>query len=337
MAFLDADDFYLEPESLETMYHACKKHSVSVCGSFRRILTEGKYQEFELHRDVCRPGTEGVRVAFSDYQDDLHYQNYIFERKLLSRHRIVFPPYRRYQDPPFFLQAMAAAGQFWVCPVELYCLRLGHQNFRKYEKMADQTLMGLRDNMRFAWEHQYTLLQKRLVERIEGEYFERIARNLNMETVELLVDIYRHASEAGQDMRIFRRIGGCFASHVLYERLVWIKQKRGTLASCLQKRGIRHIGVYGLGTFGEVLYRELAGTEVEILYGIDRNKKEFYGLPVISPKERFPDCDAVLITPLGGQGIAQELKKKTGLPLLVLEDFVLDAAEQIRKEEEKNV
>ena len=38
------------------------------------------------------------------------------------QHQIFFPDYRRFQDPPFLVRAMITAKEFYIVPVELYCI-----------------------------------------------------------------------------------------------------------------------------------------------------------------------------------------------------------------------
>ena len=40
IAFLDADDYYLDADALQKMYCMCKQNNVKVCGSFGKVLEE---------------------------------------------------------------------------------------------------------------------------------------------------------------------------------------------------------------------------------------------------------------------------------------------------------
>lgn len=125
-----------------------------------------KSKKMNLHRASCTNKPGGTLIRYMDYQDDFHYQCYIFERHMLKENHIVFPDYRRYQDPPFFLRAMLQAEKFWVLPIELYCFRKNtRQTLERKMRMAE-CLKGMRDNFRLAKEYHLELLQKRLLHRI---------------------------------------------------------------------------------------------------------------------------------------------------------------------------
>ncbi len=67
--------------------------------------------------------------------------------------------------------------------------------------------------------------------------------------------------------------------------------------------GIKRIAIYGAGPLGEMLYQELFGGEVQILYVVDQTRKEFENVkgakvihPSLIPNQEMPD--AIVITPM---------------------------------------
>ena len=49
VAFLDADDYYLDADALEKMYTICKQNEVSICGSYGKIIEEDKFREANFY------------------------------------------------------------------------------------------------------------------------------------------------------------------------------------------------------------------------------------------------------------------------------------------------
>lgn len=333
VCFLDADDYYLDKTALEQMIQACRVHKEKVCGSFRKIkqVDSNELQLFELHRETCKGTVEGVQIDYFDYQDDYHYQNYIFDLSMIKEHNICFPDYRRYQDPPFFLKTMLAAKTMWVLPVELYCLRLGHQDFKRYGKLIKYTLMGIRDNMELANKNGLCILQKKLISRINNDFYMYITENFDSDMIILLYDIQRniinkneekikHISDISNHYKLQFLYNKLESSYYILRMIIETRYKGISIEEYLFKMKARNIVIYGLGTFGSALYSELVKTKIKVICGIDRNKKYIGNLPVISDVRQLTDvCDAIIVTPLkDGEKIAEELKGIVKIPVYTL-------------------
>ena len=152
VAFMDPDDYYPDPASFQRMYEAAVLNRVRVaCGYFERFNPE-------TPDDIQRPQNYHYAPGVHDYAErpmDFGYQMYIFSRALLQENRLTFPNVSRYQDPPFFVRAMQAAGQFVSVDVPAYRYRLGHQkiNWSKddYRKARDM-FRSMADVVSFAAE-----------------------------------------------------------------------------------------------------------------------------------------------------------------------------------------
>ena len=81
-----------------------------------------------------------------------------------------------------------------------------------------------------------------------------------------------------------------------------------------------------MGALGERLYQELKDSGIFVEYAIDRlaSSKERLGFSVYGSEEkRFPQTDAVVITPVQDYwAIVEELETKTDAALVSLEDVV---------------
>lgn len=56
------------------------------------------------------------------------------------------------------------------------------------------------------------------------------------------------------------------------------------------------IAIYGLGKWGELFYEEIKKTQVHIMYGIDKNIKEFHGLSIKKPTDKLEKVDFIVVT-----------------------------------------
>lgn len=186
LLFLDADDYLLDISALEQMYCACLEQNVSICGAFKSCDRQGVISAMSLHRKECEGYLSGRKMAYRDYQYDFHYSTYLYRREMLIKHQIFFPDYRRFQDPPFLVNAMITAKEFYIVPVELYCFRSGHQNYAFSPQKVNDIVKGLTDILEISAQNGLKELHSLEVSRLNEGYFRHIVRNLSVENPELL-------------------------------------------------------------------------------------------------------------------------------------------------------
>lgn len=207
VAFLDADDYYLDEDALEKMYNRCALTGVSVCGSFRKEVVGGKEQEARNNNLIKKNKIEDTIFEYMDYQMDYDYQNYIFKRKLLQDNNITFPYYRRFQDPPFFVRAMYAAKRFVFADVYLYCYRVPMMTTRYNRDKVMDLLKGLYENLKFAYEHDLDKLFSTTLMRLEYEYHSTICQVADDEMMVFLHEMNKYICRVlGDDTYVIRTL-----------------------------------------------------------------------------------------------------------------------------------
>ena len=150
ICFLDADDCFLDPKALETLYDSAVRRNVSICGGQFYVDLCGERKYVNIYGDLYRGDEKEKLVSYSDYQYDFHYQNYIYERRLLTDNQIQFPHYRRFQDPPFFVRAMSLAEKFCIVDIPFYCYHFGYKKLNYNEKRMTDLMQGLIDQFIFS-------------------------------------------------------------------------------------------------------------------------------------------------------------------------------------------
>lgn len=113
--------------------------------------------------------------------------------------------------------------------------------------------------------------------------------------------------------------------HAILEHWLNTKIKGQNLEPYFEKNEFRTIAVYGLGTLGCCLCRELQGSSVvKVEYGIDKNietSKWIVRLKKLS--EEIVPVDAVIVTAIASfHDIKRELEKYYQCPILSLEEVV---------------
>jgi Glycosyltransferases involved in cell wall biogenesis len=148
IAFMDPDDYYPEMDILESIYMNAVRNEVLICGgslsSFRgeattQIIAEyyGRWKNYTF--------SGNHKVCYEDYQYCFGFQRFIYQADFLRENGIKFPYYARFQDPPFFVQAMVNAGEFYAMEKITYCYRASHKNFiSSFAPTLDYT-MGIID------------------------------------------------------------------------------------------------------------------------------------------------------------------------------------------------
>lgn len=116
-----------------------------------------------------------------------------------------------------------------------------------------------------------------------------------------------------------------FSMFCIVNKWLEAKQQGKCMDIYLKKNGFHTVAIYGMHYIGERLYRELEGTQIEVLYGIDKNKDGCNcPITVYKPNDELPRVDAIIVTtPLYYYSIKRTLGEKLGVPVI----FILDVVE----------
>ncbi len=188
IAFMDPDDYYLDSKILEDLYQAAEEQNVMICGG---SLSEDHKNGNWIRKEFLGIYTkytfqEAKRMSYQDYQFDYGFYRFIYNREFLIENQIFFPPYIRFQDPPFFVKAMIKAEEFYVLPRITYCYRYGHQNLKWDERRICAVLHGFMDNLTMSKEAGLVELHKLTVDRMLREYKDKIILGLEQKSESVL-------------------------------------------------------------------------------------------------------------------------------------------------------
>ena len=324
VAFLDADDYYVEADALYRLVRACRVHKVDICGGNICVLEDERIEKIDIFEGK-NTEENGIRIDFAEYQNDFYYQAFIFKKKLLDDFNIVFPNYLRYQDPPFMAKAMSTAQVFCAVPTELYCYRYGHQDKSlEYRHILD-ILRGIKDVLDISIRGQYRKLMNQVVERLNTRYLDAILKNLSNESLRLLLTIDDEVKREGEDIEIaalkylydsYAHINMCHEkieniklSNNLLDSIVTNLQNGG-FANYFKENGINRVVVYGLGHYGRILIGVLRSEGVEIAAYVDAQIKSFEANDVLRPDDDTPKCDCVIVSMINCEDVIAGYKKK---------------------------
>ena len=289
VAFLDADDFYLDKEALEKMYLLSEKKSVAICGSFRRHLEPYGFKDTHIIDNDREYARQEVILDYIDYQFDYEYQNFIFLRKLLIDNSVWFPNYRRYEDPPFFVRALYFAEKFVIADTYLYCYRVPNQMQRGGVRKTTELLSGIIDNLRFAAEHRLDILFHNTVKHIDYERRYLITSDLqenNISILEKLIEATKIIREYSNDPE--------YIVNPLRDVIKGFLDKQKNYENDL--RGIleqnEKIIVYGAGNLAQIFLNYLSEKDMKqkvqyVMVSREVAENEmFLGVPMVSIRNR---------------------------------------------------
>ena len=113
--------------------------------------------------------------------------------------------------------------------------------------------------------------------------------------------------------------------YLLMNQWVKLKQKGINLSKYFEKNGYNRIAIYGMSYVGETLVEELKGTNIEVVYGIDRNAENIWidNMNVLSLDDELEDVDAVVVTAISSyDSISDLLNRKFVCPIICLKDIL---------------
>ena len=107
---------------------------------------------------------------------------------------------------------------------------------------------------------------------------------------------------------------------------IWMTEQENsnTLGNCLKLQGIKKAGVYGYGVLGRHLLYELARTDIQIAWIMDkRNIRTVYPLLHPADKESVPEVDLIIVTAITDfKEIEEALCSRTESPIVSLQEIV---------------
>ena len=133
----------------------------------------------------------------------------------------------------------------------------------------------------------------------------------------------RHKKEKGALLSANNKLSD---NYQLLNHWLEVKNEGKSLAGYFLEMGYSRIAIYGMAELANRLTEDLAGSGVEIVYGIDRDAGCSISriAEVYSPQEDgLPEVDAVIVTPYYAlEAIKKDLSGKVACPVVSIEEVV---------------
>lgn len=298
ICFMDSDDYYAQDSALEYLYINAERNCASVCrGNILSVRENGETKR------LLPWFTEKEMRLFKEDGDIFYYGCYIFSSRLIRENDIMFPTYRRFQDPPFLLKAMLYAQSYYVIDEPIYVYRQWEKGLKWTVDIVADYLKGVYDCYKVAKDNNLTktydnYLRNRLNSSLEiiypyasqGELWELIneINRINMEWMGECSEIFRNQESLNAYVELLR-------------------EKRENMISMCRKAeevviyGAGEVGRYFLQNFGKEC-RQIAGFAVSNK-GIE-DSVEGYEIKEISEYSR----EALIVVAVGKKNAVEVLK-----------------------------
>lgn len=114
--------------------------------------------------------------------------------------------------------------------------------------------------------------------------------------------------------------------YLMMNQWVKVKQENKSIVEYLEKQGYKEIAIYGMNFVGETLLRELKGSNIKVMYGIDKNAANIRSdIDIKTPDNELPMVDVIIVTAITFfEEIEEALYSKIDCPILSMEDILYE-------------
>lgn len=117
-----------------------------------------------------------------------------------------------------------------------------------------------------------------------------------------------------------------YASNAKIELLkMWVRASGGdALERYLLNRGVKRIAIYGYSDVGDLIYRCLKNTSVEVVYAIDSNGNDKQSwLDILTLEDELPPVDMVILAPVWNlENVQESLREKLSCEIVEMSQLV---------------
>lgn len=255
VAFMDADDFWHDDFVLEKIVKTAEENESFVTGAFWGSYKDGKYTRSPFHGNYFENNSDGKWIAFKDEQSSFHYWSYLFRRDFLIQNNIFFPPYYRFQDPPFLVEAFIKVHRYYVIPVDWYCYRMIYKAVLSTQEKTVDFLKGVIDVLNVAEEYNFTTLS-----------FEMFAE-VNFHTPSIIKGLLEGNKELPVLMERINVLAAASGTELEAESFIResVNKQCKAVADIFWQRikSVDKVIIYGAGYCGNLLLRQIEKKDVE--------------------------------------------------------------------------
>lgn len=123
IAFLDADDFYIDNDALRKLYDIAKCTLLNIVGGKPFVKRETTLEPLTWSYKNAQNLYNNTIINYKDTQICYGYWNYIYKRTFLIKNNLYFNNLKRFQDPLWFYEALTKYKKFYSSDIQFYAHR----------------------------------------------------------------------------------------------------------------------------------------------------------------------------------------------------------------------
>lgn len=289
--FLDADDFFFSNYVLEKLYNTAERENVLMCGGNLVYFQNG----IMYGNENSTFKEEGMH--FSEEIDTCYfYTRFLYSSTLIKENKLFFSDYRRFQDPPFLVKAIANSKQFYTITDSVYSYRISHkQVIYTAEKMID-CLKGIKEVLEVAIENN--------LEKVYKVQLRRVLQDLKMH---ICGYIYKKEYSV---LNLLKEMNAIYyqATKADEENIIWNEKVAETyISECKNiahklhqyKNEKKNLIIYGAGGYGKFVLDWLNNFQYENIIGFAVTKtnedNKMLGYDIKEIREYLPQYQEAII------------------------------------------
>lgn len=123
IAFLDADDFYIDNDALRKLYDIAKCTLSNIVGGKPFVKRETTLEPLTWSYKNTENLYRNAIINYKDTQICYGYWNYIYRRNFVIKNNLYFNNLKRFQDPLWFYGVLTTNKKYFSSDVEFYAHR----------------------------------------------------------------------------------------------------------------------------------------------------------------------------------------------------------------------
>lgn len=163
IAFLDADDFFIDSDALEKLYDVAVRNNANLAtGNIKLVNKKGKFSPFahlEYYMDYKEILPEEYGIPWSFYKS-------IYKKEFLDENNILFPDLIEGQGPVFLAEVLSKVDKIYAVPADVYAyfykngakqcntFRKRHDHIMHYKMVFDYLSDSRFNEVRHSFRHQ---------------------------------------------------------------------------------------------------------------------------------------------------------------------------------------
>jgi glycosyltransferase involved in cell wall biosynthesis len=134
ICFVDADDFINNNKAIEQLYNCATENNANMVTTNIKVLKQNNTLSESIYSTKI---TDKKFINPKDYGIPWYHTKNIYKKKFLEKNHIIYPDYKRGQDPVFLAKVLTKVDKIFFSPIDYYVYRTIPKNALHSEEEKD--------------------------------------------------------------------------------------------------------------------------------------------------------------------------------------------------------